>query len=189
MRRAIVLIAVCALLLAASSQAQAPQGPPKPGPEVKRMAYYIGTWKTEGEVKKDAFGPGSGGKVTSTDKCEWLSGGFFSVCHSDGTTPEGAIKALSVMGYDPIEKVYTYHEFNSTGEAISAKGKVTGDTWNWTSPDSKMGNDTISVRVTTKEVSKTEYTFKLEMSTNGGAWTTAEEAKSTKVTPAAPAKK
>jgi hypothetical protein len=76
------------------------------------------------------------------------------------------------------------------GERIDAKGTVSGDTWHWTADD-QMGDVKISVRVTVKEVSKTEYTFKLEMSQNGGEFATVEEATGKKVvaSPAAPAKK
>src|SRR5678809_189586 len=48
MRRATLLLSVCILSLAVSIQAQAPQGPPKPGPEVKKLAYNVGTWNIEG---------------------------------------------------------------------------------------------------------------------------------------------
>ena len=181
MKRVTVLFVICMMLLAISIQAQAPQGPPKPGPEVERIAYAIGTWKIEGESKP--FGPMPGGKFTATQKCEWFTGGFFLMCHSEGTSPMGPQKAVSFQGYDTNEKVYTYREFTSTGEAIDSKGTVNGDTWNWTA-ESKMGDVRISVRVTVKEVSKTEYTFKLEMSQNGGEFSVVEEATGRKVTAA-----
>jgi hypothetical protein len=185
-KRVTVLLAFCAMFLAISIQAQAPQGPPKPGPEVKKLAYNIGTWNLEGVAKP--FGPMPGGKITGTEKCEWLSGGFFVTCHSQGTGPMGPGKSVSFLGYDPNEKVYTYHAFSSMGDAIDSKGTVNGDTWNWTS-DSKMGDTKMSVRVTIKEVSPTEYTFKLEMSQNGGEFAVVEEMTGRKVTAAAPAKK
>jgi Protein of unknown function (DUF1579) len=186
-KRGSVLLAVCAMFLAISNQAQqAPQGPPKPAPELKRVAYGLGTWKIEGEFKPFAGMPG--GKFTATQKCEWYTGGFFLMCNSNGTSPMGPEKAVSFQGYDTNEKVYTYHEFNNTGEAISAKGTVDGDTWHWTA-ESQMGDKKITVHVTIKEVSKTEYTFKLEMSQNGGEFSTIEEATGRKVTAAAPAKK
>jgi hypothetical protein len=185
-KRMTVLLAVFTMFLATSIQAQAPQGPPKPGPEVKKLDYNIGTWNVEGEAKP--FGPMPGGKFTATEKCEWYSGGFFVTCHSEGAGPMGPAKGVSFMGYDPNEKVYTYHEFTNTGEAIDSKGTVNGDTWNWTA-ESKMGDAKISVRVTIKQVSKTEYTFKLEMSRNGGEFSVVEEATGHKVTAAAPAKK
>src|SRR5262245_41522933 len=59
------------LALSISSFAQAPTASPvattpgqpataqhaKPGPEVQRLAYYLGTWKGEGEAKSGPFGP------------------------------------------------------------------------------------------------------------------------------------
>ena len=186
MKRLTVLLAVCTVFLAVSIQAQAPQGPPKPGPEIKKLAYNIGTWKIEGEAKP--FGPMPGGKVTATEKCEWYSGGFFVTCHSEGTGPMGPSKGVSFMGYDPNEKVYSYHEFNSMGDAIDAKGTVDGDTWNWTA-ESRMGETKMSVGVTIKHISTTEYTFKLEMSQNGGEFAVVQEMTGRKATAAAPAKK
>jgi hypothetical protein len=178
MRRVLVIVAVAALLMTVSLKAQAPQGPPMPGPEVKRLAYQVGTWKVEGEAKP--FGPMPGGKFSATEKCEWLTGGFFITCHNDGTSPMGNEKAVSFTGYDANKKMYTYNEFSSMGERIDAKGTVDGDTWHWTAED-EMGGVKMSVRVTVKEVSKTEYTFKLEMSQNGGEFTTVEVATGKKV--------
>ncbi len=185
-KRMPVLLTVCAMFVATSTEAQAPQDPPKPGPEVKKLDYNIGTWNVEGESKP--FGPIPGGKFTSIEKCEWYPGGFFVMCHSEGTGPMGPAKGVSFMGYDPNERVYTYHEFTSTGEAIDSKGTVNDDTWKWTA-ESQMGDTKMSVRVTIKQVSKTEYTFKLEMSQNGGEFALVEEAKGHKMTAATPAKK
>ena len=186
MRKVTLLVSVCVMSLAVSIQAQAPQGPPMPGPEVKKLDYNVGTWNVEGDAKP--FGPMPGGKITSTEKCSWYSGGFFVTCHSEGTGPMGPGKGVSFMGYDSDQKVYTYHEFESTGGVIDAKGTVNGDTWNWTT-DSKMGDDKYSVRVTIKRVSSTEYTFKLEMAKNGGEFSVVEELTGHKVTASAPAGK
>jgi ABC-type transporter MlaC component len=52
-----------------------------------------------------------------------------------------------------------------------------------------MGDDKYSVRVTIKRVSPTEYTFKLEMSKNGGEFSVVQEMTGRKATaPAAAAK-
>ncbi|HEY2459645.1 MAG TPA: DUF1579 family protein [Candidatus Acidoferrum sp.] len=186
MKKLAALLPICLLCIAVSIQAQAPQGPPKPGPEIKKLAYNLGTWHVSGEVKPFAGMPG--GKLSSTEKCEWYSGGFFVTCHAEGTGPMGPEKATSFMGYDPLQKVYTYHEFSNTGDAIDAKGTVDGETWNWTA-ESKMGDDKYNVRVTIKHVSATEYTFKLEMAKNGGEFTVLQELTGRKAAAAAPAKK
>src|SRR5580693_6790115 len=75
MKRIIGSVAICVLLLGVSIQAQ---GPPKPGPEVQRLAYFVGNWKEEGK----STAHGMAGPVSSTQKWEWVSGGFFVVGHS-----------------------------------------------------------------------------------------------------------
>lgn len=92
-----VLLTVCVMVVAVSMQAQqAPQGPSKPGPEVKRLAYGIGTWNIEGEAKP--FGPMPGGRFAATKKCEWYTGGFFLTCRAEGTGPMGSQNVVSFQG-------------------------------------------------------------------------------------------
>jgi uncharacterized protein DUF1579 len=188
MKRIVGLIAICVLLPGVSIQAQAPQGPPKPGPEVKRLAYFVGNWKEEGK----SLAHGMSGPVSSTQKWEWLSGGFFIVGHSDNKSPMGSFRIMAVLGYDPESKMYTYNAFDSWGEAIVAKGTVDGDTWTWII-DVMMGGKPMKTRLTEKEISKTQYTLKYESSSDGGnTWASDLESTFTKVMaadPAAPAKK
>lgn len=70
-----------------SSAGQAPSGPPKPEPELQKLAYFAGKWASEGEMKPSSFGPG--GKFTFIQTCEWFAGGFALVCHSEGKMREG----------------------------------------------------------------------------------------------------
>ena len=186
LKRIIGVLAFLVLTLGVSMRAQAPQGAPTPGPEVKRLGYFIGTWKEVGTAHMGSM-QGPEGKMTTTTKYEWLTGGFFVVGHSDGMTSMGPDHEMSVMGWDPNKKMYTYHAFDNTGEADTAFGTVSGDTWSWNSDD--MGGMPMKLRVTIKEVSKTEFTFKMDVSTDGKTWTTAIESTSTKVVAAAPAAK
>jgi hypothetical protein len=183
MKRAPTFALLAVIIFAEAVWAQAPPPMPKPGPEQKKLAYFVGHWNTEGIMKPGPFGPG--GKFTSNDQNTWLPGGFFLVLHSDGNSPLGASHQMAVMGYNPDEKVYTYDAFDNTGEHDVSKGTVQGDTWTWSS-ESKMGSQVMKGKFTIKEVSPTEYTFKFEMSPDGKTWTTGVEGKSTKVT-AAPA--
>jgi hypothetical protein len=50
--------------------------PPKPSAEHEKLGYFVGDWQTEAEVKPGPFSPG--GTFTSTDRGEWLDGGFLS---------------------------------------------------------------------------------------------------------------
>jgi hypothetical protein len=184
MKRTTWLVASCVMLLGVSLQAQAPQGPPQPGAEVKRLAYFVGNWREAGK----STAHGMEGPVSSTQSWEWTAGGFFLEGHSDNKSPAGAFKITAVLGYDPETKMYTYNAFDSWGEQIVAKGNVSGDTWTWTT-ETMMQGTLIKTRLTEKEISKTQYTLKYESSTDGGhTWTSDLESTFTKVMAASAAK-
>jgi hypothetical protein len=164
-------------LLVITALAQAPSGPPKPGPEQKRLSYFVGKWMFEGEEKPGPFGPG--GKFTGTETTEWFPGGFFIVSHSEGSGPMGAVKSHSMMGYSAEEKAYTFHMIDSMGTEISARGTVSGKNWTWTN-EMKMGGKTLKGRFTAMEKSPTSYDMKFELSTDGGPYVLQMEGKATK---------
>jgi hypothetical protein len=170
-------IVIATLLLMAVASAQPPAAA-KPGPEHKKLDYFAGTWVSEGDSKPGPMGPG--GKMTMKQDAKWMDGGFFVVMRSEYKSPNmGDGSGTSFLGYDPQDKVYTYDEFNSQGEAVHAKGTVDGDTWTWTS-DMKMGPQTAKGRFTEKILSPTSYTFKFEMSTDGTTWSQVMDGKATK---------
>jgi hypothetical protein len=170
-------VAVSLLGIQCASAAE-PQAP-KPGPEHKRLGYFVGNWTTEGEMKPSDMGPG--GKMTSTDKCTWFEGGFAVVCNSQGNSPMGAGKSIGILGYSPEEKVYTYTGVDNSGMAMTSvpRGKVQGDTWIY-DDESMMRGKKVKSRVTIKELSPTAYTFKMEFQQPDGKWATVMESKSTK---------
>ena len=161
------------LLLSWAALAQAPT----PGPDVKKLNYFAGTWTLDGDMKASQFGPG--GKMTESEKNEWMEGGFFLVAHVDVKGAMGSGSGISVMGYNPDEKMYTYDGFNSWGEAEHAKGTLEGDTWTWNS-ESKMMGQPMKTRFTIKQLSPTSYSFKFEMAGADGAWSTVMDGKATK---------
>jgi hypothetical protein len=169
--------AVIAALLMFAAVAFA-QGPPaqKPGPEIMRLHYFAGTWKTEYTLKPGPMGPG--GKMSAVDQSRMMPGGFFLETRTEGNGAIGELKGLSIMGYDAGGKVYTYDSFNNFGEAEHFKGEVQGDTWTWTS-ESALGGKPTRLRFTAKEVSPSMYTMKFEIAT-GGDWTTVMEGKALK---------
>jgi Protein of unknown function (DUF1579) len=150
---------------------------PKPGAEYKKLDVFAGSWTLDGDLKPGAMGPG--GKMTESEKCEWMDGGFFLVCHTDFKSGMGDGVGLAVMGYSNENKSYTYREFNSWGEFDDSKGSVDGDTWTWTS-DEKVRDKTVKGRFTTKMTSPTAYDFSFEMSPDGTTWTTVMDGKATK---------
>jgi hypothetical protein len=176
MKRASAFALLAVFVFVAAAAAQAPPVA-KPGPEQQKLQYFVGTWQTEGNMKPSSFGPG--GKFAAADHFEWMEGGFFVVNHSKGSGAMGNVTSMAVMGYDPLEKVYTYDEFSSNGEVDHSRGTIEGDTWTWTST-TKMGGQTMRGRFTMKIVSPTVYNFKFELAAGTADFATIMEGKSTK---------
>jgi len=177
MKRASMLAFAAIVFSTLFAFAQNPPAPPKPGPEVQKLKYFLGAWKVEGDAKPGPMGPG--GKFTGTTHNQWMPGGFFVVGRSTGDMGPMKVTGTSYLGYNPEDKVYTFHEFNSAGESIAAKGSVEGDTWTWTSED-KMQGKPFKGRFTEKITSPTSYDFKYEMSMDGKPFETVMEGKATK---------
>lgn len=158
-------IVVGLLMTAASAQMS-------PGPEVKKLDVFVGSWTLDADYKTQS---GAGGKITESEKCEWMEGNFFLVCHTDFKSGMGNGSGISVMGYSVEDKIYTYRAFNSWGEFEDSKGAVDGDTWTFTSTE-KFG----SGRFTMKFTSATSYSVTFDMSKDGTNWSTVMEGKASK---------
>ncbi|HEY7401944.1 MAG TPA: DUF1579 family protein [Candidatus Angelobacter sp.] len=183
MKRASIFALLAVICAAMFASAQQPPAPPKPAPELAKLNYFLGDWKVEGDAKPSPMGPG--GKFTGTSRNEWMPGKFFIVLHTTGDMAAmGKVIGHAYLGYDPEEKTYTYHEFNSVGEAVSAKGNVQGDTWTWTNEE-KMQGKVMKGRFTEKVTSPTSYDFKFEASMDGGPFQTLMEGKATRTSAAA----
>jgi len=173
--KTITTISAACLLLTASALAQMEM--PKPAPEHKKMDVFAGSWTLDGDLKPSSMGPG--GKITENEKCEWMDGNFFLVCHVDFKGTMGNGVGISLMGYSPDDKAYTYREFNSWGEFEDSRGSLDGDTWTWLS-DEKMGAIPMKGRFTMKITSPSSYDFSFEMSQDGTKWTLVLDGKATK---------
>lgn len=174
MKTSSILLGILLLATAAFAQMDIP----KPGPEHKKLDFFVGHWTSEGDTKPGPMGPG--GKFTMQENSEWMDGGYFVVIHSKysgGGMPNGTSTAY--MGYDTQEKVYTYDEFNSMGEHIHSTGMLDGDTFTWTS-DMKMGPQTMKGRFTMKLTPPSAYAYKFEVSPDGKDWSLVMEGKDTK---------
>jgi hypothetical protein len=167
------------LLLAGLGMAQAPAGPPKPGPAHQKLASFVGKWRTEGDMKPSSLGPG--GKFSSSSTCEWFDGNFAVLCHSDGTMQTGSVKGLSIMAWDPAAKTYTYFSTNSMGQGGFSRGIVEGDTWTWNN-ETTMNGKPMVVRFTLKQVSADVATYKFEMGAPGEPLKLMMDGKQTRVT-------
>jgi hypothetical protein len=184
--RATLIVGTLMLVLCTTmALAQGPSGPPKPGPEVKKLSVFVGKWAADGDVKPGTMGPG--GKSPGTESCEWTSGGFALLCREIATVPGmGKITDVSITTYDAEAKDYVFFQVNNWGAIWTARGTLDGDTWTWTSQDTVNGK-TMQLRFTQKWTSKDSYDFKNEVGPNADSMTVMMDGKETRVT--APAAK
>ena len=175
----VIFAVVSAFVLAAAMAAAQPGEAPKPTPEQQKLGYFVGAWKSEGEVKANPFMPG--GKFTGSDHCAWFEGGFTVVCHSEGSTPMGPSKGIGIMGYNAEEGVYTYYGVDNSPMAMASvpHGTLQGDTWTYTD-ESKMGGKMVKSRYVMQVLSPTSYAFKWETQNEAGEWQTIMDGKETK---------
>ena len=177
-RGSMVLGVALTLISGITVKAHQLAGTPGPSPEHKKLAAFVGTWADEAEMKPGPFGPG--GKLILRETCEWFTGGFSIVCHTESTGFMGDLRTLSVLSYDPEEKVYRFYELNSMGRSSTAKGIVDGDTWTFDG-ESKMGDKLVKTRSTIKILSPDSAVLKSEVSMEGGPMTLLMDLKGSRV--------
>jgi hypothetical protein len=150
---------------------------PQPGPEARRLGYFVGTWDSEGEAVLSEFGPA--GAVAGSSTCDWFAGGFQVVCRGERRGPSGPYTDLAVLAYDAERNVYTYFYINSLGESSTSRGTLAADTWTWEWEVRVAGKPT-TLRMTLVQRSPMAYTYKLEGTYPGAPWFPVEAGKDTK---------
>ena len=164
-----LICGLTALLLA-----QAPPAPLKPGPEHKKLEYFVGKWTVESEITANKYLPA--GKTVATETATLGPGGFYVESRGEGQTVG---TRLAIISYDSHAKVYTSYYASSVGFVGIGTGTVNGNTWTWM-VDDKYAGKSIKGRTTITTLSPTEYTSKYELADEKGGYTTIIEGKVTK---------
>jgi hypothetical protein len=143
---------------------------PKPGPELKKLSYFVGTWITQGTI---APGPWrGGGKFSWKETTKWMTGHFFLVGHWNFKMPAdmgGDGEELFVIGFDTSHGVYTFDAFSSQGLHQISRGTRRAATWTWTSEGFLDGRP-VQQKMTMRILSRTSYTLNFEVSMEGTTW-------------------
>jgi hypothetical protein len=170
MKRSVLLVLFLVLAAPCLEPAQAQAAPPlKPGPEIQRLGFWVGTWKYESA--------NASGMLTY----EWITGGFGVIGREEGTDRAGRYAHLRVMTFDPEERVYTFYAVNNRGPGGSlAKITLAGNTWHgeW---KATIGGKPAAFRGDLVEVTPALVTWKVERSVDGGPWTATTDGKYTRV--------
>jgi len=177
MKRIVIMVALAVLLLSVAVQAQAPV--PKPGPELKKLAVYLGQWKYEAESKAGPLGPAD--KSTGRATGEMIFRGFFLEWQwkDQGTT--SATQGFEFLGYDPVNKNYASSSYADDGSASSGAYVIDGNKSTF-SGKLVVGGKKYDWRAT--EVFAADlmtFTRKEEISVDGKTWIPSYEAKFTKL--------
>lgn len=182
-RTILSLTAFAVTLFASVARAQTMQAP-KPGPEAKKMGMFVGHFNNDGEAKAGVMGPNAT-KISSMEDCRWTAGGFAILCNE--TSEAGGMKSTStsLMYYDPSDKMYHYHDVDSTGDVGESTGTFDGDTWTWTGKGFMDGKVMYS-KFTMKNVSRNGYDWTMGA---GDSESSIQEGMTGKVTRAAAAAK
>jgi hypothetical protein len=128
----LLMFLICVTVLSG----QAPQAP-KPGPEHQKLGAFVGNWNFTGEMKPGPMGPG--GKMTGSDRVQWIAGNFAIERGFEGKGPMGTINGLEVIAYDSAKKTYTYQVVDSTGGVSGGTATNNGDAWTFTGSVSMAG--------------------------------------------------
>lgn len=103
-------------------RAQTPELP-KPGPEQKKLAVWVGEWNYTGNEKETPLG--KKGSFSGKTIGRVVANGFVLEMHS--IEKEG--DWLDLMWYDQATKGYVFQSFDPTGNVTSGSMTVNGNTW------------------------------------------------------------
>jgi hypothetical protein len=174
-RSSVAVILSCGL--ATRSLAQAPPESPKPGAEHKKLEYFVGTWRVEGEIKPNDYMPA--GKNVSTLTYTLGPGGFFVEWRGEG---EKYPTTRGIMAYDSQAKLYTQFYASNSGLVGGGTATVDGSTWTWTLEDKWFGQ-AFKGRTTLAVKSASQFTTKYEYLDPNGTYVTIAEGTATRVAP------
>ena len=104
-------------------------GPPKPGPEHKRLEVFIGKWMTEGETIASEGAPAM--RILASDVYEWVPGGFFILHTAYGRVGGIEVGGVEMIGYDAERKNYRVTFFDSQGNQTSHTLTPRDGKWIW----------------------------------------------------------
>lgn len=167
------VIALFAALPAVAEEAAKAAAPAKPTPpeEMAKLANMVGTWKCAGKMH---LPPEMGGEQASQSRLTvkkdldgfWLAVGF--QIDKPKNFPGG--KASMIWGFDPLEKKYVEHGFDSAGNWWrSTSDGVKDSKWVWDGEGVMMGKKT-KMRVTVTEKNAKEVGVASEMEAEPGKW-------------------
>jgi len=124
-------LVVCSVAARRSHQdkkqpAEAQMQMPKPGPEMDRLKFLIGTWDWNADYEKSPMVP-QGGKSTGWYKAQLGPGGFSIIADFDADGPLGEEIGHQVISWDPNQNAYTAITVGNFPGAVVGKSHWDGE--------------------------------------------------------------
>ena len=183
MKKFVLLCLLLMVGLVSVVQAQTPAAAPKPDPELKKLAVWVGHRTSEGEYKPGPLGPG--GKFTGEYDGKMILGGFVFQGRWTEKGPAGETRGLELYRYDPVNKNFPTEIYMDNGSSYSGVMSISGNTFSLPGKFLAAGKLYEGRFVITNAADGMSLTLKAGFSTDGKTWTPFVESKYTKVKPAA----
>ena len=164
------------MLLLWQQPAQPPNRPTEPSDPMPppNLDYFVGTWSFDWNVPESLLGPA--GKMKGTETYKKILSGQTYESEIQGEGPDGPFLGRAITSYDEKEKLVTRYEIFSFGAPAFKSGTIGGDlggyyTIYWESAPIKKNGHTIKLRGKTQMLSPANYRLQVEISVDGGAYT------------------
>ena len=139
--------------VAAAEPVKAPEGPPKPAPEMAQYKMLLGNWKCTGKMSM----MGKEAETSGTYKAAVAHNGFWVVAQmtSSAKGMPGKYTGTDIYGWDPQQKQYVMYSIDNMGGsgAMMSKGWE-GDKQEWTGKAQMMGQMMDMKQTVTKKSDK-----------------------------------
>lgn len=148
---------------------------PGKSPAWKKLAAFVGTWKSQGQLLDT---PMSKRKViTATTTCRFSPKGDYLICDQLNDAPAHQLTIYSASR----DGNYAASTIGDAGmEAHSMKLSLAGNTWTYSS-DYTANGKTTRFRTTNTFTSPDIYTFEAQYSEDGQHWTTMAQGTSRRI--------
>jgi len=95
--------------------------------KMSRLAVFIGTWNTSGEVLETETSPA--GAMSATDSYRWLAGQHFIVHDADARFGTQPVRSMEVIGYDRATGKHVARSYDDQGVSEVFDVALRGKKW------------------------------------------------------------
>lgn len=173
----LAVLALCGLTVGVSASSSQP-GPATPGPDVKRMAAFAGTWLYEGTCEATPIGPAA--KVSGSQTGKMIMGGFVLQWTGQESGAFGGVQWGETDVYDTSTRSYTLLGYQNDGTTWTGSFSISGSTWKSTTTTIFKGAKYSTRSEMVLAADGKTATWRADLSADGRTWVKWQEQRLTK---------